>query len=145
VVRFSDDDQVAGMEWINGKLAAWTQGGHRPHLRAALAALGLLGALAALAWLARAALPFLAAGPAGGPGRIPELRPLLRTAGRTAPPQGGETVRAWLARLALLRSDRATPLETLAREADAVAYGGKGHTALARMARAEAKAWRTFS
>ena len=144
VVRFSDEDQVAGLEWANVRLATWTAR-HRAALRGALTALGLLAVLGALAWCARAALPLLAPGVQGSPGRISGLRPLLRAAGRTAPPLDGETARAWLTRLGLLRTDRTASLATLAREADAVAYNGQGSTTLARLAREEARAWRRNS
>ena len=54
----------------------------------------------------------------------------------------GETALAWLTRLGRARPDRAEALAGLARETDAVAYGGKAATSLARLARAEARAWK---
>jgi len=141
VVRFSDQDQVAGLEWAQAKADRIPAG--LP--RTALAALAAAGLLALLVRLGRAALPFLSSGAGRGPGRIPQLRPLLRAAAKEAPPLPGETARAWLKRLGGLRPARSAPMEALAREADAAAYGGKGSTALARMAREEAKAWKAHS
>jgi transglutaminase-like putative cysteine protease len=138
VVRFSDEDQLAGAGW------AWTRlqalGGWRPGPwakgLAVLAALGLLG------WFGRHGLPGRPAGAQAGPGRIRELRPLLRRVRATLPPGEAETARAWLGRLASLRPDRAGPLARLASESDAVAYGGKRGASLRALARAEARAWK---
>jgi len=141
VVRFSDEDQVAGFDWLSVKVGSLARH-RRPELRAGLTSLAVLAALAALGWLARGGLPFLPSGVPGSPGAIPEIRPLLRAAGGLAKPLPGETARAWLARLRGTRADRAAQLEALAREADAVAYGGKGRSALARLAKEEARAWR---
>jgi hypothetical protein len=100
--------------------------------------------LGTLAWLGRRGWPWPGRAPLAA-GRIPELVPLLRTAGRREPPFTGETAGAWLARLAALRPDRAAAMAALGREADAAAYGGKGRTALGRLAREEAKHWRKKS
>jgi transglutaminase-like putative cysteine protease len=142
VVRFSDEDQVAGFDWIQARVERWTPGAAGPRFKAILMALAILLGLAILV-RARASLrPLLRGGPPGSPGRLPELRPLLRTAGLAAPPLPGETARAWLERLGTLRPSRAGALLALAREADAAAYGGQDASALRRLAREEAKAWR---
>lgn len=137
VVRFSDEDQMAAIGWFQARAASLAAGPGLPPPRVLLAVLGALGILA-LAW--RAGLRGRV--PAGVPGAILELRPLVRTAGRERPPLAGETARAWLKRLASLRPERSAPLDALAREADAAAYGGKGASALARMAKEEAASWK---
>jgi len=76
-----------------------------------------------------------------GPGRIRELRPLLRKARHALPPREAETARAWLGRLAILRPHRAAQLERLARAADAAAYGRQPAGALKALAREEARHW----
>jgi hypothetical protein len=142
VVRFSDEDQVASMDWAFGRLASLTEWrpGKGAKVLFALVVLGLL------AWfgrkrLAKVPLPF--AGPRRAwPGRIRELDPLVRRARKVLPPGEAETARAWLGRLAGLRPQRAAQLEWLAREADAAAYGGKGSSELKVMAREEARAWK---
>jgi hypothetical protein len=106
-----------------------------------LLALGGLGALAA--WGFRGRLPFAAAGAI--PGRIPELAPLLRAAGKAVPPRPGDTARTWIERLAKGKPGQAGALKALSREADAVAYGGKGRTALARLAREASRGWKRGS
>ncbi|WP_306599662.1 DUF3488 and transglutaminase-like domain-containing protein [Geothrix sp. 21YS21S-2] len=141
VVRFSDEDQVAGLEWLQAKVGGMAPDRLREPLRAGLAFTAAVAALAALAWAARALLPRAPGGP-GSPGRLPQLGPLLRAAGRERLPAPGETARVWLSRLGAQRPDRSAHLEALAREADAVAYGGGEAGALARLAREEAKAWR---
>jgi hypothetical protein len=106
-------------------------------------AAGVLAALALLAvlgWAGRRRLSFRWS-PAG-PGRIRELRPLLRQARATLPPLEAETARAWLGRLAQHRPDRAAQLERLAREADAAAYGRKPAATLKVLAREEARRWK---
>lgn len=141
VVRFSDEDQMAGLEWLQAKVGGLAPDRLREPLRTGLAIAAEVGALAALAWASRALLPRAAGGP-GSPGRLPQLRPLLRAAGSQRRPAPGETARVWLTRLGTLRPDRSAPLEALARAADAVAYGGGEASDLARLAREEAKAWR---
>jgi len=137
VVRFSDEDQVQGLAWAQG---AWDRFRVGSGLGALLKAVAAVGALGALAWAAWRFLPGRTARRL--PGRIPELAPLLGAAGPGAAPLEGETARAWIERLAQLRPDRGPALSALAQEADAVAYGGKGRTALARMAQEEGRAWR---
>jgi transglutaminase-like putative cysteine protease len=146
VVRFSDDDQVAGWDWAVqglGALGRWRPGPGARTAAAAGAALALLAGAAWLAWRRRGgrpgAWPF--PGPEG-PERIRELDPLVRRARRLLPPDEAETARAWLDRLARLRPHRAGELRRLAREVDAVAYGGRSRQRLRDLARDEARRWK---
>ena len=134
VVRFSDEDQLAGAGWALDRIRALSRWRPGP-VPALLAALALL---AGLGWRARGRP--LRAGSA--PGRIRELRPLLRRTRGTVPPLPGETARAWLGRLAGQRPHRAAQLERLARAADAAAYGREPAGALKALAREEARHWR---
>ena len=140
VVRFSDQDQLAGAAWAMdrlGSLASWRPG--RP-----ARVLGILGLLGALGWFGRGhgrRWLALAGARKAGPGRIRELRPLVRKAGLILPPLPQETARAWLGRMASLRPQRAAQLASLAREADAAIYGRKPGAALKAMAREEARHW----
>ena len=140
VVRFSDEDQMAGASWAMDRMAAL--GRWRPGTGTGLlAGLALLGALAWFGLRRRPLLPGTLRA-RGGPGRIRELRPLVRRARRTLPPLEHETVRAWLGRMAGLRPHRAAQLERLAREADAAAYGRKPAGQLKALARDEARHWK---
>lgn len=133
VVRFSDQDQAAGLAWLQAA------GSALPPPRVLLAGLGVC-ALASLAWFyARPSrsLP-------GQPGAVRALRPLLRAVRDDAAPLPGETARAWINRLAFLNPVRSADLQALARETDAVTYGGKGGATLARLAEEEARAWTSF-
>jgi len=140
VVRFSDQEQVAGLEWLRTHLdpSRWPLPS-----RAWLAGLGLLAALgvALWAWL-RDTLPTWPGQAPRQPGALRELAPLLRRVRKEVPPLPGETARAWLARLALARPQRSAPLERLAQEADAVAYGRKPPAALRALVRQERRHWR---
>jgi len=100
-----------------------------------------LAGLAVLGWSGRRRLSLRWSGP-GGPGRIRELRPLLRRARAAVPPLEAETARAWLERLARHRPHRAAALERLAQEADAVAYGRKPAGTLKGLVREEARWWK---
>ena len=97
-----------------------------------------LALLAGLGWFGRRRLP---ARPRPGPGRIRELRPLLRKARGTLPPLEAETARAWLGRLAVQRPHRAAHLERLATLADASVYGGQPSERLKDLAKEEARNW----
>lgn len=142
VVRFSDEDQMAGFDWAAkglGALARWRPAG-AARAGAWLAALALL---AGAAWALRRGgpLPWPRTAP-DRPGRIRELDPLVRRARRILPPAEAETARAWLARLARARPQRAGDLRRLAREVDAVAYGGQSRRRLRDLARDEARHWK---
>jgi transglutaminase-like putative cysteine protease len=138
VVRFSDQDQMDGAEWL--KQAARRLPSWRPGRREAVAA----GALAALLVLARLlwAHGHRPAADTAGFHRIWALRPLLRRAGPALAPAGGETARAWLLRLAAARPDLDEGLRDLARDVDAAAYGEAGTGSLRARVKALLKAWR---
>jgi len=133
VVRFSDEDQLAGAGWAANRLEQLTL--WRPGR--AVKALAVLALLGGLGWFGRR-LPVRAR---SGPGRIRELRPLLRKARHALPPGEAETARAWLGRMAVLRPHRAAQLERLARAADAAAYGRRPAGTLKALAREEARRW----
>jgi protein-glutamine gamma-glutamyltransferase len=135
VVRFSDEDQLAGLDWLQAKAIALPR--WRPDRRQVTAAV-LAAILLVLFRFRRLPLPWT---PRRGPQGIPQLRPLLRRTRREAPVREGETARVWLLRLADLRPDRAEALSALARETDAVAYGGREAIRLATLAREESDAW----
>lgn len=135
VVRFSDQDQQAGAAWLQARLQGWEWRWKAPPTPLAWAA-----ALLALAWTAWRTRSLWRPAPPG-PGRIPSLRPLVARTRRLAQPGPGETARAWLLRLAVLRPERAAALSDLADAVDAEAYGGLPIAAQAK-AKAEARAWR---
>lgn len=140
IVRFSDEDQVAGLEWFQAKLAElppWRPG------RGSWIALPVIALVLLLAWVARRFQPWSRRMnfPAAAHGLQP-LRPLLRAAGRQLQPLPGETARQWILRLAHRLPERAQHLAQIAEEADAVAYGGEGPQRLKKLAKLEAKAWR---
>jgi transglutaminase-like putative cysteine protease len=137
VVRFSGEDQLAGADWVLGRMAAWP--GIPPFAAWWIACAAVLGGLGALAGFRRRW--FRPGARSAHPGGIRELRPLLRKARRTLPPLEGETARDWLGRMARMRPHRAEPLRRLAREADAVAYGGAAARTLKALAREEARRW----
>jgi len=134
VVRFSDQDQRSGLAWLQAKalaLPSW-----RPD-RKVIAALGS-GLLVMLAlrflvprWLRKRQFPSAKGGLQG----IAALKPLLRKTRRQYPPESGETARTWILRLTLARPDLILQLGELAKETDAVAYGGRGDARLKPMAR----------
>jgi len=138
VVRFSDDDQLAGAEWALGRFATLGRWRPGPGTRTLAGAL----VLAALLWSGLRRRPLRWPGRSAGPGGIRELRPLVRRARRILPPLEQETARMWLVRLGRLRPARAGQLERLAREADAAAYGRKPAASLRDLAREEARHWR---
>ena len=133
VVRFSDEDQQAGVDWARARLEGWRwQRPRWPWLALAGALLGLLAL--------RQAWPRLRRDPATPEG-IRALKPLLRRVPVNAQPRRGETARAWLLRLGRLRPDRAAPLQALARAVDAETYGPGSGEDLRAVAKREAKAW----
>lgn len=139
VVRFSDQDQVAGLDWLQGM----AQGFRPPDIpRTLVGAAASLITLAALTWALRRILPAGRWAASRGPGSIPALRPLVRRAGRADQPRVGETARAWILRLREARPDRAEALDRLADEADAVGYRNAPDGSLRARVRAEVRAWR---
>jgi transglutaminase-like putative cysteine protease len=141
VVRFSDEDQLAGLQWFQARISdlpSW-----RPDRSSLFYGLGVL--LAGIAgWRFSRSRPWrrwLAAATPSGHGLKP-LAPLLRAAGRPLQPAAGETARQWLRRLAERLPERAEPLARVAEEADAVAYGGQEAARLKALAKLEAKALR---
>ena len=136
VVRFSDQDQVTSLDWIQARaqvLARWKPRLPGPGL---LAGAGVLLVL----WALRAGSKTLR--PPAGPdaSKLRQLSPLLRKLRKDLPPGPGETARAWLGRLARAYPGRASELLALAGEADAVAYAGKRPGALKALVRAELRA-----
>lgn len=135
VVRYSDQDQLAGFNWLHARLQAYEWRWKAPSATTSWA-LGLV-VLAWFLWRTRSRWQ-----PASHqPGAIRALRPLLARTRAQAPPHSGETARAWLLRLALLRPERAAALAALADAVDRESYGGRAEAAAA-LARAEAAAWR---
>jgi hypothetical protein len=143
VVRFSDADQVAGLEWIrehgmdfagsrlNGPLA-W-----------------IIGTLAALTLVFRHIRGWRPFGlrwlipKTQAPQGILALKPLLRKTRKMLPHHPGETARAWISRLMMLKPERAEALTQLADETDRVGYGGTPDHRLKALVKAEVKAWRS--
>ena len=141
VVLFSDQDQVAGLDWLQARMRAMS--GWRPRMPGrgpVLAGAGVvLAGMLLLRFRKRLGLRWVRR--TAGPGALRELRPLIRRVGDTCPPLPGETAKAWLLRLALARPARKAALEALGREADAMAYGGKDPGTVGRLAREEVRAW----
>ena len=137
VVHFSDEDQVVGLDWLQAHARLLTC--RKPSLPSP----GLQGCLLAGAGLlallgARRAWPRPLGGSRINPGaRVRELAPLLRKVRKHHPPGPGETAQAWLGRLARVHPARSAALLALAREVDAVAYGGKAPGALKALVKAE--------
>lgn len=145
VVHFSDQSQVAGLEWLQARIRNWTHG--KPSLPSPRWLAGA-GALALLAWALRAGARQRRPGPRphlSEAGRIRELAPLVRKLHRVLPPLEGETARAWLGRLAQAQPARSAALAVLAEEADAVAYGLMGGSRLKALAKAERRAWQGWT
>ncbi|HJW08961.1 MAG TPA: DUF3488 and transglutaminase-like domain-containing protein, partial [Holophagaceae bacterium] len=132
VVRFSDEDQQSGLGKMKDLATGWRWQWRRP---SALAGWAL--ALAALAWGVFRLRRWRASGPAAlrTPQGVRELKPLLARTRAEAPPFEGETLRAWLLRLATLRPERAGPLAHLADAAERFAYGAGDPAALRALAR----------
>ena len=137
VVRFSDQDQLNGLSWIQSHFQDWEWHWKAPP-RTVTWPLGFV-VLAWLLWRTRGQWQPLPQ----GPGRIRALRPLLKATRRTLPPQTGETARAWLRRLGALRPERMEALCQLADAVDVQAYGA-GSSAAPVLAKAEAAVWRVW-
>jgi hypothetical protein len=137
VVRFSDQDQVAGLTWLQERWQGWEWRWKRPP-----AGLSWAVGFLVIAWTAWRTQGHWRIRPAG-PGRIRALRPLLAAVRGSSAPQPGDTARTWLLRLAHHRPDRLTALQQLADAIDAEAYG-QGQPAAATLAKAEAAAWRSW-
>jgi hypothetical protein len=135
VVRFSDQDQQAGLSWLQARIQGWEWRWQAPP-----AGLSWMLGLVAAAWLAWRTRRLWQPLPPG-PGQIRALRPLLSATQRSAPPGTGDTARIWLLRLGTLRPERAAALARLADAVDAAAYGSQTTSASA-LAKAEAEAWR---
>lgn len=146
VVRFSDEDQQAGVSWIQAKAASIQMPDIRQMSRDFTTPKGLgrvvlaLG-LAWLLWRTRARwIPLL---PRHRPRKgLVALKPLLRRAGAELEPEEGETARHWLSRLARVRPERKSHLEQLSALVDQVAYGGAVEGLLRTQVREEAKQWK---
>ncbi len=137
VVRFSDADQVEGMDWIKrsaASLPSWRPGKRDGAVAAVLLVLLLLAR--ALVWRRRrletAEERFH---------RVKALRPLVRKASGDLAPAAGETARAWLLRLAAARPALAEALRGLAGDVDTMAYGGGSEAALRGRVKALLKGW----
>lgn len=135
VVRFSDQDQQAGLTWLQEHMQGWEWRWKKPS-----AGFSWAVALLVIAWAAWRSQGYWRPTPAG-PGRIRALRPLLAAVRRSSPPKAGDTARTWLLRLADHRPERRLALQQLADAVDADAYG-HGQPATASLAKAEAAAWR---
>jgi len=135
VVRFSDQDQLSGLSWLQERIQGWQWRWKAPPT-SVLWGLGIL-VLAWLLWRTRDRWQ----PPADSPGRIRALHPLVRGTRAWAPPRPGDTARSWLHRLGTLRPERMEALATLADAVDGLAYGS-GSTAASALAKAEAVAWR---
>ncbi len=119
VVRFSDQDQQEGLSWMQSHL------GKDPG--SALKRFGpplVLIVIFAMMWRSRSRIQAWLPAPRT-PGGIAALRPLVRRVRHEAPPEEGETVRAWLLRLSTLKPHLAHSLHTLANDAEAHVYGGR--------------------
>jgi len=144
VVRFDLKQQIAGLDWLqeHGEaFAAW-----RPRWKSLQSPVLILltvgvavGLIYALWRLRRRHSPL---SNLQGIGRMPELRPLLRAAKATHPPQTGETLRLWLQRLATARVDLAEDLNLLSAQAEARTYGRRVNPDLRQQAQDLARRWR---
>lgn len=141
VVRFSDEDQLAGFEWLREQASSLSVRSPEPRTLRGIASLLLV---VAGIWIGYRILRSPRAhGLLEPPGRygLKDLTPLIRRAQRECPPTAGETVRHWLERLGRAVPERRTALLQLADVAEAVAYDGGNPAVLKAMARQEAKNW----
>jgi hypothetical protein len=136
VVRFSDADQVAGLEWFRNRTESLNAPG-MPSIRWRLPLVLIL--LGYLLWRSRHYRILL---PWAAMGHLPQLGPLLRRTARHIPPRTGDTVRTWLDRLATTRPERQDALKHLAAEAEAVAYSDRSPAELKSLVKQERAAWK---
>jgi len=134
VVRFSDQDQVTGMDWLQGKASHLA---HWPFQRIGIGLAAALGLAGAAFWLWK----WRWTG-SSHPVGIRELAPLIRKARKVCPPAPGESARSWLKRLATLSPDQQAPLLQLADEVDAATYGSGNPQPLIRLAKEAARNFR---
>ncbi len=152
VVRFSGEDQTTGFDWAASKLSnlgnpkSWRLGplkGADPSWLVFLGALLVATAIAVIVWRTREFWMDSLGYGAGGSRGLKPLRPLLRRTRRTLPPRQGETLRAWLLRLAEAKPDREPSLRSLAATAESVAYGGRAEEQeLRKRVKAEVSHWK---
>ncbi|HET6329545.1 MAG TPA: transglutaminaseTgpA domain-containing protein [Holophagaceae bacterium] len=140
VVRFSGEDQAAGLVSLQSVAQDLAKGWHWSWKKPSPLTVALLVMLA-LVWAAWRFRPKRQTGGLVEPKGVKAFAPLLRRTRRLAPPQPGETSRHWLARLARLRPDRAKALHGLSEAADQTLYGGGRESALKHLVKAEARAW----
>ncbi len=152
VVRFSGEDQSTGFDWAAAKLSdlgsvkSWHLGplkGAEASVPVFLGLLLLATAIAVALWRLRKYWVGLLGYGVGNSRGLRPLRPLLRRTHRSLPPRKGETLRAWLLRLAQERPDREPALRALASTAESVAYGGRSsEQELKDMVKAEVGHWK---
>ena len=152
VVRFSDEDQSIGFAWATAKLSAfgnvksWRLGTLKGTGSALPISLGvvLMAAAATLLWRTRAFwMGRFGFGGTDSRG-LRLLRPLLRRTRNTLPPKKGDTLRAWMLRLAKERPDREPALRLLASTAESVAYGGRSEEQeLKNLVKSELRHWKS--
>jgi protein-glutamine gamma-glutamyltransferase len=140
VVRFSDEDQQAGFGWVQGRIQSWNST-WKPSPASLMAILGLPLLIWFLSRMRSFWMPWLRSTPTDKQG-IRALRPLIRRTRKIASPETGETARAWLFRLAELRSERRSALYAIAEQVDASVYGNGDESHLRTLIRAEMKAWK---
>lgn len=150
VVRFSGEDQALGFDWVGTKITAigkphsWSfkrMKGSVPSLPATLLALLIFVAITGM--LLRTRAFWMAKLRPTGPGGLRPLRPLLRRTRRDLPPKPGETLRAWLQRLAQAKPEREEALLALTSAAEAVAYGDAEDRVLKTLVKAEVSHWKS--
>jgi transglutaminase-like putative cysteine protease len=139
IVRFSDEDQLAGLEWIQSQFSGLP---NRLPARAPWISALIIALTSLLVWGARRFRPHGRSKPSEAEHELKPLRPLLQATSSLLQPGSGETARQWLLRLSYLVPERADALTQVADEADAVAYGGGEPERLKTLVKTEAKTWR---
>nr|WP_320131057.1 transglutaminase domain-containing protein [uncultured Holophaga sp.] len=127
VVRFSGEDQVAGLRMVQS--LAMDMGVFGTRHAAVLSASGLilllLGGLMLWVWRLRTSAF----------GGIPELAPLLQRVQRVCPPAPGETLRDWLERLGERYPACRDELQALADQVEDAVYGSSDRESLLKAVR----------